>query len=125
MIIPKIFNQELNRFEPDLSLVDLSKWVINGYSLNPDGETYTVNLEWFGDVPFIVTQLQGKLLLAEMGLIDQIEQMISMSGIKEKIYWESAPEWERTSPILNRLAPAVKMDQNGLDQFFINAKKIV
>jgi hypothetical protein len=76
------------------------------------------------NVPATITTLQGKLLLVKMGLIDQIEEMITQSGRPEQIYWEYATEWERTSPILNRLAPAVGMDQDGLDQFFISASKL-
>ena len=33
-------------------------------------------------------------------------------------------EWERASPILNRLSPMIGMDQDGLDQFFISASKL-
>ena len=124
MILNKIFNPETNSFEPDLSSIDLSKWSINGYQLNPDNETYTVDVEWIAEVPYTISQLQGKLLLAQMGLIDQIEAMINQAGRPEQIYWEYATEWERTSPILNRLAPTIGMDQDGLDQFFINASKI-
>jgi hypothetical protein len=76
------------------------------------------------NVPVKISQLQGKLLLAQMGLIDQIEEMINQSGRSEKIYWTSATEWERTSPILNRLAPTIGMSQADLDQFFINASKL-
>jgi len=76
------------------------------------------------NVPVKISQLQGKLLLVQMGLIDQIEEMINQSGRSEKIYWESATEWERTSPILNRLAPTIGMSQAALDQFFINASKL-
>ena len=124
MILPKIFNPETNSFEPDLSSIDLSKWSIKIYQLNADGETYTVDVEWIAEIPYKISQLQGKLLLAQMGLIDQIEAMINQAGRPEQIYWEYATEWERTSPILNRLAPTIGMDQDGLDQFFINASKI-
>ena len=76
------------------------------------------------NVPATITTLQGKLLLLKMGLIDQIEEMINQAGRSEQIYWEYAATWERTSPILNRLAPMIGMDQDGLDQFFINASKL-
>jgi len=124
MIISKIFNQETNTFEPDLSEIDLLKWEVKGYQLNSDGETYRVDVVWIAEIPYKISQLQGKLLLAQMGLIDQIEEMINQAGRPEQIYWEYATEWERTSPILNRLAPTIGMDQDGLDQFFINALKI-
>jgi len=77
------------------------------------------------NVPVKISQLQGKLLLVQMGLIDQIEEMINQSGRPEQIYWTSATEWERTSSILNRLAPTIGMTQEDLDQFFISASKLI
>ena len=77
-------------------------------------------------VPFSITQLQGKLQLDLMGLYQQVEAMIEQSGTQAKIYWNTAANWERTSPILKRLAPMIwptDTDQ-ALDQFFINASKL-
>jgi hypothetical protein len=31
--------------KPDLSAIDLEKWKVKGYTLNSDGETYTVDVE--------------------------------------------------------------------------------
>lgn len=77
-------------------------------------------------VPPIITQLQGKLQLDLMQLYGQVEAMINQSGTQAKIYWNTASNWERNSPILNRLAPLIWPDDTDsqLDQFFKNASKL-
>jgi hypothetical protein len=75
-------------------------------------------------VPAIISTLQGKLQLLKLGLIDTIEAIIKQSGQAENIYWKDSSTWERSSPILNRLAPVIGMSQEGLDQFFIDASKL-
>jgi hypothetical protein len=77
-------------------------------------------------VPKSITQLQGKLQLDLMGLYLQVEAMIEQSGSQAKIYWNTAANWERDSPILNNLAPLLwPVDtQNNLDEFFKEAIKL-
>ena len=77
-------------------------------------------------VPQTITQLQGKLQLNLMGLYDSVEGMIEQSGTPAKIYWNTAANWERNSPILNRLAPMIWLQDtdNQLDIFFKNASKL-
>ena len=122
--INKAFNQETNSFEPDLSSIDLSKWEVRGFQLNQDGETYTVNLEWISAIPYSISQLQGKLQLINMGLFDQVHTLVNEGGLQTQIYWNTATNWERDSPILNRLAPEIGMSQEDLDNFFIEASKL-
>jgi hypothetical protein len=77
-------------------------------------------------VPKSITQLQGKLQLDLMGLYLQVEAMIEQSGSQAKIYWNTAANWERDSPILNNLAPLLwPVDtQDNLDEFFKEAIKL-
>jgi len=42
MILTKIFNSETNSLEPNFSSINIEMWDIQSYSLNDDGETYTV-----------------------------------------------------------------------------------
>lgn len=116
-----------NTYQPDLSGYPEDTWQVKGYSLNQDKQTYTVELKWIKDVPFIITQLQGMLQLDKMGILEQVEAIIEQSGTPAKIYWKTAQTWERTSPILNRLAPMIWPDntEENLDKFFIEAKKLV
>jgi hypothetical protein len=77
-------------------------------------------------VPQSITQLQGKLQLDLMGLYGQVEAMIEQSGNQAKIYWNTAANWDRDSPILNNLAPLVWPEdtQDNLDEFFKQAIKL-
>jgi len=77
-------------------------------------------------VPKQITQLQGKLKLDLMGLYLTVEAMIEQSGSQAKIYWNTAANWERDSPILNQLAPMIwpENTQENLDEFFIEAIKL-
>lgn len=124
MIVSKIKNEQNNSFEPDLSAIDFSKWEVKGHKLNPDGETYTLILNWVSPVPYTISQLQGKLQLSLMGKLEEIEKMVILAGIPTIIYWHTARIWHRDSPILNKLAPTVGMSQEDLDNFFIEASKL-
>ena len=77
-------------------------------------------------VPKSITQLQGKLQLDIMGLYLTVEEMINQSGSQAKIYWNTAANWDRDSPILNRLAPMIWPEdtQDNLDEFFKQAIKL-
>jgi len=77
-------------------------------------------------VPKLISQLQGKLQLDLMELYLTVEQMIAQSGSQAKIYWNTAANWERDSPILNNLAPIIWPEDTDdkLDQFFIDASKL-
>jgi hypothetical protein len=121
--VAKKFDFIINAFGPDIPEGSEFETAF----LNADGETYTVTgVRKWGNCPFIISQLQGKLMLDLMGLYGQVEEMINQSGTQEKIYWNTAQNWERTSPILNRLAPMIwtqNTDQM-LDEFFIEASKL-
>jgi hypothetical protein len=77
-------------------------------------------------VPKLISQLQGKLQLDLMELYLTVEQMIAQSGSQAKIYWNTAANWDRDSPILNNLAPIIWPEDTDekLDQFFIDASKL-
>jgi hypothetical protein len=102
--------------------LDAQEWdeVINNGQLDeirPTDET---------TVPPRISQLQGKLQLDLMQLYLTVEQMIAQSGSQAKIYWNTAANWERDSPILNNLAPIIWPEDTDekLDQFFIDASKL-
>jgi hypothetical protein len=76
-------------------------------------------------VPMSITNGQGKMQLLRLGLYEQVEALIMQSGTQEKIYWNDWDNWRRDSPIIQRLAPTVGMTDEDLDQFFIEAAKLV
>lgn len=125
MIVKKIYNSEKQAFVPDLSEVNLSLWAYD-FQMNEDGETYEITLKWKSEIPFSISKLQGRLQLNKMGLLESVESLINQAGLEAKIYWESSANWERVSPILNRLAPTIwpqNTDQM-LDDFFVEASKL-
>lgn len=120
MIVKKILIG--NEYVPDLP----QGTVFESMYLNEDGETYTViGVTEINGVPLTISTLQGKLQLIKMGLLDTLELIIAQAGAEERIYWEYATTWERTSLILNRLAPTIGMSQTDLDNFFISASKLI
>lgn len=121
MIVNKILID--NQFVPDLP----EGSVYESCYLNPDGESYTVEgLTMWGTAPYTITQLQGMLQLDKMGILEQVEATIEQSGMPARIYWKTAQTWERTSPILIKLAPMIwpENTDDNLDRFFIEAKKM-
>lgn len=74
----------------------------------------------------VITQLQGLLLLDQMGLSDTVKTMLETSEHKaSQIYFEYSPTWERNSPIIARMANLLGMSDDQLDDFFIAASKLV
>jgi len=120
-IAPKIFNQETNSFEPDLSLIDLSKYAVQSFNLNPDGESYTVDLKWIADYPRVISPAQGRAMLDEMGKLDAIEQAIPSLPKKAQIFWEYAIEWWIENEFIQQIATQFEIN---LEEFFKEASKI-
>lgn len=123
MILPKKYNEQEKSYGPDISGIG-ENWKVISFSLNEDGESYSVEAEWCGPCPFEISQLQGKLQLEKMGLYATVEAIVNEAGPPTKIYWETASTWRRTNPILNGLAKQLQMSEEGLNQFFTEAAKI-
>ena len=75
-------------------------------------------------VPFSISRLQGRLQLHKLGMLEAVQAIVNQSPIEVQLYWNEAATWERQSPILNQMAPAIGMSQQQLDQFFIDAEKL-
>lgn len=76
-------------------------------------------------VPYSVTPTQGRIQLKQMGLLDQVNQMIEASDDDAlKIYWEYSLSWERNNSYISSLANILGMSENDLDNFFIQASQI-
>lgn len=72
-----------------------------------------------------VSRRQAKLALLEAGLLDHVDTAIdALSGDEKKraqIDWSDATMFERTSPVLVALAPALGLDDAALDDLFAHA----
>lgn len=80
-------------------------------------------------VPKIITMRQARLQLLALGLLDDVEEAIAnISDATTKrtvqIEWEYAKDVERNSPTILLLAKAIGMDEEALDNLFIEAAKL-
>lgn len=83
------------------------------------------------DIPDpVVSRLQAKSALLQMGLLDQVEGLMSGMDPMTRLAWSEAVEFCRSSPLLNSLAPylawpdGTALDAADLDDLFILAQTI-
>lgn len=74
-------------------------------------------------VPTKITRLQAKLQLLEIGLLDEVEEMVKQDR-KVELYWTDAQSIERNHPILNQMVIALGLTSEQLDNLFIEASKL-
>ena len=117
MQVPKIKTEQ--GYVPDIP-TSLEPYVL-GYALNPDGETYTLNLspEWLEMQT--ISPAQGRTQLHRMGLLKTAAETVAQIGGELEIFWEYAVQWDKNSQAVQSLAAQFDID---LDQFFDNARKI-
>jgi hypothetical protein len=77
-------------------------------------------------VPVSVTRFQALAVLAAGGYLDTIRSYIN--GLDpdnvQRLAWENAADWERTSPTLNALAAMLGLSDAQVDDLFIAASNI-
>lgn len=74
-------------------------------------------------VPRLITRLQAKLQLLELGLLDEVEDLVAQDR-KVQLYWKEADNFYRTDSILLGMATALNLDGQQLDTLFIEASKL-
>lgn len=74
-------------------------------------------------VPIKITRLQAKLQLLEIGLLDEVEELVKQDR-KVELYWKEAQSIERNHPILNQMVMALDLTSEQLDNLFIEASKL-
>lgn len=73
----------------------------------------------------VISQLQGLLMLEQMGLSDIVKESLEQHEHKaSQIYFEYSPTWERESPIIGRMANLLGMTDDQLDDFFLGASQL-
>ena len=75
------------------------------------------------EVPQEITPLQSKLQLLEIGLLDEVEALVTADR-KVQLYWEYASVIERDNEILLMMATSLGMTEEQLDDLFIKANKL-
>lgn len=77
-------------------------------------------------IPATVTRFQALAVLAAGGYLDTIRTYIATLDQDniQRLAWENAVEWERTSPTLNALAVMLGLTDTEVDDLFISASTI-
>lgn len=95
-----------------------SKWLIT----NPDTISAIDNF-WKQFVPKQITVRQLKLQLLKLNLLEQAEALVKADK-EAQIEFEYAKDIEINSPLLQKMAKALGMDDNAIDNFFLEASKL-
>lgn len=77
-------------------------------------------------VPPSVTRFQALAVLSAGGYLPTIRAHIAAldEDNVQRLAWENATDWERTSPTLNALAAMLGLDDTQVDELFIAASNI-
>ena len=77
-------------------------------------------------IPQTVTRFQALAILAAGGYLDTVRTHIATLDVNnvQRLAWENATDWERTSPTLNALAVMLGLDATQVDDLFIAASTI-
>ena len=77
-------------------------------------------------IPTTVTRFQALAILAAGGYLDTVRTYINTLDPNnvQRLAWENAADWERTSPTLNALAAMLGLDDTQVDDLFIAASSI-
>lgn len=70
------------------------------------------------------TPFQGRMALADAGLLADVETAVSAADDKTKVAWEYALLWQRTSPMIAALGGALQMTDAQIDDLFKAAAQI-
>jgi len=85
---------------------------------------WAITYEEPNPVPFKVSALQARLALANIGLLDSVQSIISGSPQNIQLAWEYAIEFQRNSPTILALASELGLSEEQLDDLFIAAVQI-
>ena len=74
-------------------------------------------------VPQSITPLQAKLQLLKLGLLDEVEALVTGDRTSQ-LYWEYASVIERDNEILLMMAEQLGLTSEQVDEMFIEASKL-
>jgi hypothetical protein len=77
-------------------------------------------------IPATVTRFQALAVLAAGGYLDTVRTYINTldQNNVQRLAWENATDWERTSPTLNALATMLGLTDTEVDDLFIAASQV-
>lgn len=107
------FNIELNEFEYVEKIVEA---VVENKEIQE-------MLSNENKVPTKISPRQARLILLDRGLLDEVDEIVKVDR-RTQIYWEYATEISRDDSILNSLGFALNLNNEQLDELFIEASKL-
>jgi hypothetical protein len=77
-------------------------------------------------IPATVTRFQALAVLAAGGYLDTVRTYINTldQNNVQRLAWENATDWERTSPTLNALATMLGLTDTEVDDLFVAAAQV-
>jgi len=77
-------------------------------------------------IPATVTRFQALAVLAAGGYLDTVRTYINTLDPNnvQRLAWENATDWERTSPTLNALATMLNLTSAEVDDLFVAASQV-
>jgi hypothetical protein len=77
-------------------------------------------------IPQSVTRFQALAVLAAGGYLDTVRTYINTldQNNVQRLAWENAADWERSSPTLNALAQMLNLTDAQVDELFIAASQV-
>lgn len=75
-------------------------------------------------VPQVVSAFQARAALLGVNLLDAAEAVVAQASPLAQLAWKEAQEFRRSSPLILSMAPAIGLDEAGLDALFIAAAQI-
>jgi len=81
-------------------------------------------MPWPVTVPAVVSRFQARAALLQVGKLAAADAAVAQADALTKLAWADATEFERASPSIAALAPALGLSGDDLDALFIAASKI-
>lgn len=109
-----VFNENVSQTYASEPVFENNKWIIKVI------ETPIV------DLPFKVTEVtmrQARLQLLELGLLDEVEAMVSQDR-KNQIEWEYSSTVERNSNLIDAIKILLNLSDEQIDKMFEDASKL-
>ena len=95
-------------------------------SLLPEGTVIDAYIAPPTPIPATVTRFQALAVLAAGGYLDTVRTYINTldQNNVQRLAWENAADWERTSPTLNALAAMLGLTDTEVDDLFVAASQV-
>ena len=92
----------------------------------PDGTVIDAYVAPPPPIPATVTRFQALAILAAGGYLDTVRTYINTldQNNVQRLAWENATDWERTSPTVNALAAMLGLTDAQVDDLFIAASQV-